>query len=83
VKNTNDSREAFGKALRAYRLKKGISQEELADLAGIHRTYVGDVERGTRNIALVNMTRLAAALDVPLSILIKEMESLWRPAKRQ
>ena len=83
MKNTNDSREAFGKALRAYRLKKGISQEELADLAGIHRTYVGDVERGTRNIALVNMTRLAAALDVPLSILIKEMESLWRPAKRQ
>ena len=53
---------------------KGISQEVLAELAGIHRTYVGDVERGTRNIALINLTKLASALGVPLSRLILEME---------
>ncbi len=52
----------------------GLSQEKLAQLAGIHRTYIGDVERGVRNISLVNMTRIAAALDLPLSRLIMEIE---------
>ena len=70
----DDPRVAFGKALRKFRTAKGISQEKLADLAEIHRTYIGDVERGTRNIALVNMTRIADALGVPLSRLIAEAE---------
>jgi transcriptional regulator with XRE-family HTH domain len=65
---------AFGKAVRKFRLKRAFSQERLAELAGIHRTYIGDVERGTRNISLVNMTRIAKALQVPLSRLIQEME---------
>ena len=70
----DDPRVAFGKALRKFRTAKGISQEKLADLAEIHRTYIGDVERGTRNIALVDMTRIADALDVPLSTIISQME---------
>ena len=70
----DDPRVAFGKALRKFRTAKGILQEKLADLAEIHRTYIGDVERGTRNIALVNMTRIAAALGVKLSRIIAEME---------
>jgi transcriptional regulator with XRE-family HTH domain len=53
---------------------KNLSQEKLADLAGIHRTYIGDVERGTRNIALINMTRIARALGVPLSRIVFDME---------
>ena len=53
---------------------RALSQERLAELANIHRTYIGDVERGTRNISLVNMTRIAKALQVPLSRLIQEME---------
>jgi len=65
---------AFGQAVRKFRLKRAISQERLAELADIHRTYIGDVERGTRNISLVNMTRIAKALDVPLSRLVQEME---------
>lgn len=69
-----DPRLAFGQAVRRLRLAKGISQEKLAELAEIHRTYIGDVERGTRNIALVNMSRIAGALKVPLSRLIAEME---------
>ena len=60
--------------VRSIRLVKGISQEKLAELAEIHRTYIGDVERGTRNIALVNMTRIASALGVSLSDIIKQME---------
>jgi transcriptional regulator with XRE-family HTH domain len=65
---------AFGQAVRKFRLKRALSQERLAELANIHRTYIGDVERGTRNISLVNMTRIAKALQVPLSRLIQEME---------
>jgi transcriptional regulator with XRE-family HTH domain len=45
-----------------------------ADLAGIHRTYIGDVERGTRNIALINMDRIAKALGLPLSRILRAME---------
>jgi len=69
-----DPRLAFGRAVRAARMVAGLSQEKLAQLAGIHRTYIGDVERGVRNISLVNMTRIAAALDLPLSRLIMEIE---------
>ena len=53
---------------------KGLSQEKLAELAGIHRTYIGDVERGTRNVALVNMTRIAQGLGTSLSRIMTEME---------
>ena len=69
-----DPKTAFGQAVRKLRLAKGLSQEDLAELSEIHRTYIGDVERGTRNISLVNMTKIAAALDVPLSRLIHELE---------
>jgi transcriptional regulator with XRE-family HTH domain len=65
---------AFGQAVQRFRLKRALSQEQLAELADIHRTYIGDVERGTRNISLVNMTRIAKALQVPLSRLVQEME---------
>lgn len=71
-----DPKIAFGKAMRELRLEKGLSQEQLAELAEIHRTYIGDVERGKRNVALVNMTRIAAALGVPLSQLVHRMERL-------
>jgi transcriptional regulator with XRE-family HTH domain len=54
----------FGKAVRARRNALGITQEELAHRAGIHPTYLGDVERGERNIALVNILKLARALGV-------------------
>jgi len=56
--------ERFGQKLRKVREARGISQEKLAQLAVIHRTYVGSVERGERNISLVNIERLAKALGV-------------------
>ncbi|HVZ39150.1 MAG TPA: helix-turn-helix transcriptional regulator [Candidatus Kapabacteria bacterium] len=60
-----------GANIRRLRLEKGLSQEDLADKAGIHRTYVGSVERGERNISVENVARLARALKVrPHELLI-------------
>lgn len=63
--------ERFGVAVRKVRVSQGISQEELADRAGLHRTYLGDVERGVRNITLVSAEKIAAALGVRLSALLE------------
>ena len=60
----------FGENLRKIRLKKGMSQEKLAELAGLHRTYVSSVERGERNISLINIEKLAVALDVSMAKLM-------------
>jgi transcriptional regulator with XRE-family HTH domain len=61
----------FGEAVRRIRLSRGLSQEGLADAAGLHRTYVGGVERGERNISLTNITKLARALAVEPSELLR------------
>jgi transcriptional regulator with XRE-family HTH domain len=58
--------------LRQIRQIKGLSQEELADRAGLHRTYVGSVERGERNISIDNMECLANALEIDIIELLKE-----------
>jgi transcriptional regulator with XRE-family HTH domain len=56
----------FGKRVRELRLARGLSQEELAFRAGVHRTYLGSIERGERNPALKNIAAIAKALDVTL-----------------
>ena len=60
----------FGRKLRAVRQRIGISQERLAELADLHRTYVSGVERGERNISIVNIERLAKALGVSMADLM-------------
>lgn len=55
---------AFGARVRELRTRRGLSQEKLAEFANLHRTYVGSLERGERNVALINIHRLAKALDV-------------------
>jgi len=64
----------LGGNIRAIRLNKGFSQEKLAERSGLHRTYVGGVERGERNISFVNLVRLAKALDIPVETLVKDIE---------
>ena len=61
-----DIRILYGDRLRQIRTEKGVSQEALAASAELHRTYVSSVERGERNISLVNIARIAEALGVPI-----------------
>ena len=61
-----DIRTIYGNRLRQIRLEKGVSQEALAAAAELHRTYVSSVERGQRNVSIVNIARLADALGVPI-----------------
>jgi transcriptional regulator with XRE-family HTH domain len=68
----NDSRLLlFGKHVRSAREAARLSQEELAAKAGIHRTYIGGVERGERNLGLSNVFRIADALGLPAASLLK------------
>jgi len=69
-----DIRERFGFAVKVRREELRLTQEDLADKAGIHRTYLSDVERGSRNLSLVNIERLAAALSLSLSELFRLVE---------
>ena len=66
-----DIRVRFGKALRIKRHEIGVSQEEFADICGLDRTYVGGIERGERNVSLLNLAKIAKALRVSLSELFK------------
>lgn len=62
--------EKFGKAVREQRMKSGISQERLGELAGVHRTYIGMIERAEKNITLTNMEKIARALGKKVNDLV-------------
>lgn len=65
----------YGQVIRSIRLEKNISQETLADLSGLHRTYMSDVELGKRNVSLENIDRIANALNISISEIFKRIES--------
>jgi len=65
---------ALGQAIRELRLGLGISQEGLADRSGLHRTYVGGIERGERNVSYSNLLKLASALEARPSELLARAE---------
>jgi transcriptional regulator with XRE-family HTH domain len=69
-----DIRERFGFAVKDRREALGLTQEEFAEKAGIHRTYLSDIERGTRNVSLINIERVALALSLKLSTLFEHVE---------
>ncbi len=62
-----DIRERFGFAVKDRREALGLTQEEFAERAGIHRTYLSDIERGTRNVSLINIERVAQGLSMKIS----------------
>lgn len=66
---------AFGNRIKTIRLEQGISQEQLGQLAELDRTYISGIERGLRNVSLINIERLAAALDVEPTELLKFSEA--------
>lgn len=61
-----DIKQKFGIKVRELREKKDISQERLAELAGLDRTYISGIERGKRNVAVVNIEKVAKALEVKI-----------------
>lgn len=60
----------FGKKIRKERLKRGFSQEEFAEKVGVHRTYIGMIERGEKNITLTNIKKITDALDIKINQLL-------------
>jgi transcriptional regulator with XRE-family HTH domain len=69
------ARKTFAANLRALRESKGLSQEDLAELANLHRTYIGSVERGERNISIDSMERIASALGTSVLALLRESKT--------
>lgn len=61
---------AFGTHIKSLRLERGLSQESLASLCSLDRTYISGIERGRRNISLINIVKLAYSLDVPPETLL-------------
>lgn len=68
---THSALAQFGAHLRELRQQRGLSQERLAELAGLHRTYLGGIERGERNVSLMNLSAVARALGLSLSTLFE------------
>lgn len=69
-KHSADIRERFGYAVQKRRLELDLSQEELAELSSLHRTYVSAIERGVQNISLLRMQQIAKALQITISELL-------------
>jgi transcriptional regulator with XRE-family HTH domain len=66
--------EKFGERVREERLKQNLSQEELASRAGVHRTYIGMIERAEKNITLENIEKIGKALNITVDKLLKEYD---------
>jgi transcriptional regulator with XRE-family HTH domain len=69
---------SFGLALRVRRERASLSQEALAHICGLHRTYIGSVERGERNVSLLNIHVLATSLNISASELLRAAEGIQR-----
>ena len=72
---TNNVLIKFGKSVRKVREEKSWTQEELADNANLHRTYIGMIERAEKNITLINIKKIADALNVPINKLVETIDN--------
>lgn len=64
----------FGANIKKLRTSKNLSQEKFAELVGLHRTYITEVERGLRNVSLINIVKIANGLNVSISELFNDIE---------
>lgn len=69
----SDVAKIIGQRIRNYRTQKGLSQEKLAELAGCHPTYIGQLERGEKNATLESVEKIASAMDISLSELFDKL----------
>ena len=69
----SDIAKIIGQRIRNYRTQKGLSQEKLAELAGCHPTYIGQLERGDKNATLESVEKIASAMDISLSELFNKL----------
>src|SRR6195952_4460236 len=83
VDTKSDAARVFGERVRAERLRLGISQETLAQLSDVHWAFVGQVERGTRNLSLHNIIKIAAGLDVDPAILVAGISASAVPVEQR
>jgi transcriptional regulator with XRE-family HTH domain len=67
-----DPRKPLGQTIRRHRLKAGLTQEQLAEAADLHWTYISGIERGIRNVSIVNLFQIATALNVRVRDLVKD-----------
>jgi len=72
VTNVTDPRKVLGVAIRKRRLALGLTQEELAERADLHWTYISGIERGVRNVSIVNLFHIAASLGVRVRDLVRD-----------
>jgi len=75
IKNKYEARKILAKNVREYRNQKKISQEKLADLCGLHRTYIGSVERAERNVTLSTLEAIAKGLGVSVIELLTDINN--------
>lgn len=66
----------FGSKVRELRKHQGISQEKLAKIVSLHRTYIGGIERGERNVSLANISKIAVALEVEIKELFEDVNEI-------
>ncbi len=70
----SDIAKTVGKRLRGYRTSNGLSQEKLAEKAGLHPTYIGQVERGEKNLTIESLEKITKALDIPMASVFEKIE---------
>lgn len=74
IMKLTQTQQNLGKIIQEIRLEQGLSQEDLSEKSGLHRTYIGSIERGERNISLKNLLVIAKALNIRLSDLLKKID---------
>ncbi|USD56355.1 MULTISPECIES: helix-turn-helix transcriptional regulator [Vibrio] len=74
MKDEEELLKNFGMRVKSFRIGLGISQERLAESSGLHRTYIGSLERGQRNVSYLNILKIAAALEISASVLLEGLD---------